>query len=168
MKNCQKSRSCHRAQNTSRLGKPSRCVPDRQTAPVVCAGTPRGRSAPRVLHNQGQGQGQGEGEGHGQNQSQGQDYCFRYDDGLSARLGAKRNPLLLRRIGAGEDFHFKHPHSPCEERPSRVLPAQPYSWRPPVCLLYNHPPKPAGRPRYLGLYSDLGPCPPNETVIKHF
>jgi len=113
------------------------------------------------------------------------DYQPCYDEGLSARLGGRRIPLILKpqapkydtssAQSAGgtrtyePDFIFKHTMSESQRGgPSRILPDPPQSWWPPTCTRMSYREKPPSRPRYRNFYSDLGCCPPNETVIRQF
>ncbi|RUS77721.1 hypothetical protein EGW08_014509 [Elysia chlorotica] len=98
----------------------------------------------------------------------GQDYQFRYDDGLSARLGVRRIPLIMRHHGKDGEILFKPPPYPID-KPLRTQRKQPKpNWTPVKC-----PVVPCPKPRihfrqHIGLFCDPNLCPPNETILKHF
>ncbi|GFR70218.1 hypothetical protein ElyMa_005648600 [Elysia marginata] len=99
--------------------------------------------------------------------NKGHDYQFRYDDGLSARMGVKRIPLVMRQHGKDGEFIFKPPPYPVD-KPLRTEPKkqQPY-WTP---VKWSPDPKesqPVFR-QHLGLFCDYTRCAPNETVIQNF
>lgn len=117
----------------------------------------------------------------------GLNYQFRYDEGLSAKLGGRICPLMLTNGGKlpaksfkNNDFVFKQRISDTTGLPgaSRILPEQPIPWWPPAvepCTLrkcpvgVQAPPKPKTLTRrYKGYFTDLGANPPTGTVISHF
>lgn len=96
----------------------------------------------------------------------GQDYEFEYDEGLSARLGVKRIPLLMGQRGRDGQFIFK-PSPFGVDKPLRTQPKQlqPY-WTPVQC---PEPPKAkTHRRRHIGMFCDPNLLPPNETILKNF
>ncbi|KAK3744521.1 hypothetical protein RRG08_056659 [Elysia crispata] len=97
-----------------------------------------------------------------------QDYQFRYDDGLSSRLGVRRIPLVLTQPDQAGRFSFQPAVNPLEKplRTERQR-QQPY-WTP-----VTRPDGPEARPdahwqRNIGLFCDPTRCPPSETVLKNF
>uniref|UniRef100_A0A2C9LYB1 Uncharacterized protein n=1 Tax=Biomphalaria glabrata TaxID=6526 RepID=A0A2C9LYB1_BIOGL len=93
------------------------------------------------------------------------DYQFRYNDGLSSAIGAKKTPLVYH---CNDMDCILSPDLYGHQRPARQLGPKPVHWWPsiqgPVC----HNKKPESRARFIGLHYDITRAPPTEYEIQHF